>query len=89
MISSLVKGISSSERKTSQIPISRRAMTACPCCLSSTFSDEWSEACVDCRQIVHLKIGWSPSDSKIYLENALPLKRSAYYQTPILRALRK
>src|SRR5208283_5660810 len=29
--------------KTSQIPISRCAMTACPCCLSSTFSDEWSD----------------------------------------------
>jgi hypothetical protein len=25
-----------------------------------------------------LNIGWSPSDSKIYLENALSLKRSAY-----------
>ncbi len=25
-----------------------------------------------------MNIGWSPSDSKIYLENALPLKRSAY-----------
>jgi hypothetical protein len=25
-----------------------------------------------------LNIGWSPSGSKIYLENALPLKRSAY-----------
>ena len=41
-------------------------------------------------QTVHLNIAWLPLDSKIYLAKRAAAKaQRLFYQTPILRALRK